>query len=128
MAVRTFGRTDWRAADAAWAEGEFDPAWSRFRELAQRRGFIYPPSGSRHDTWDENPSQRAILWRAIEETPDLLARCIVRADSWHAVVDLLTRARDEWRRTLAEVDVEDNPAPSPREAAEALRSILGRLS
>lgn len=125
--VRTFSRADLQAADQAWLDGEFDPAWARFRDAAARRGFIYPPSGSRHDSWDESPGQRAILWRAIEETPELLARCIGRADSWHSVVEQLTRERDDWRRELAQRVDQGDPGPSRRQAPELLGNILRRL-
>lgn len=82
MGVRTFSREDVQAANAAWVEGGFDPRWQAFRELASGRGILYPPSGTKRDSWeDDAPSQRAILWRAIDETPELLRRCILRSRS-----------------------------------------------
>ena len=53
-------------------------------------GWHYPPSGTRWDSWDDDaPSQRAILIRALRETPTLLAKCVKGAKSWSVVIDRL---------------------------------------
>lgn len=125
----TFSQADWRRAQAAWEAGEFDRAWSPFRELAGRAGFIYPPAGTRWDSWeDDQPSQRAIIWRAIEETPDLLRRCIARARSWSDVVRELTSERDAWRARLASQASEEPDPISRREAPELLCDVMRRAA
>ena len=98
---RTFTRSDLDAANRAWDEGEFSSEWRDIRHKAAMGGLIYPPSGTRWDSWeDDSPSQRAMLIRAIRETPRLLERCIVGAPSWSVVIERLTRSRDEWRAEL----------------------------
>jgi hypothetical protein len=99
--MRTFTRSDLDAANAAWTAGEFSREWRDIRHKAAMGGLIYPPDGDKHDSWeDDSPSQRAILIRAVRETPKLLDRCVVGASSWYVVIDRLTKARDEWRDEL----------------------------
>jgi hypothetical protein len=129
----TFSASDWRLAQEAWLAGEFGSEWDEARAAARSRGFIFPPSGSRHDDWDdEHPSQRAIVYRAIEESPRLLLRCVARSRSWSDVVRMLAGERDAWRvrnARSAELDAAAADAgPTREEAAGALRSILGRLA
>jgi hypothetical protein len=93
-------------------------------------GVIFPPSGDRFDSWeDDNPSQRAILIRAIRETPELLGRCFRGSRSWSDVIAKLTRARDDWRAEQRELEFCQPAvnAPSDREAVVALRRILERI-
>lgn len=96
--MRTFTRSQLEEADAAWTAGEFSDEWSHIRRRAAAGGLIYPPAGSKWDSWDDDsPSQRAMLVRAIRETPRLLDRCVVGARSWSEVLTRLLRVRDEWR-------------------------------
>jgi hypothetical protein len=125
--MRTYSRSDWQSAQEAWAG--FSPEWRDARHQAAMRGILYPPSGTALDSWDDdNPSQRAILIRAIRETPALLSRCIARSKSWSEVIAKLTAARDDWRAGLALEDarrVRDDPTHG--EAVMSLGDILGRL-
>ena len=99
--MRTFTRSQIDAARRAWDEGEFSSEWRDIRHKAAMGGLIYPPSGSKWDSWeDDHPSQRAILIRAVRETPKLLERCVIGAPSWSVVIERLTRARDDWREQL----------------------------
>src|SRR5690349_9977420 len=84
--MRTYSRADFLAAKDAWRD--FDDAdWRPFRERAAERGMLYPPSGSRFDSWeDPKPSQRAILYRAIVDTPEALMDAINECRSWSEVV------------------------------------------
>ena len=131
--MATFSRTTWHEADAAWRDGEFGSEWRRYRELAASRGFLYPPMGSRHDSWeDQEPSQRAIVYRAIEDTPKLLERCIGSSRSWSEVVERLIAAVGEWRDEIARREAEDRRRreaddPTRRQAAESLGDILRRV-
>ena len=128
--MRTFTRADLDAANAAWTEGQFSPEWRTIRHKAAMGGLIYPPSGDRHDSWeDDSPSQRAILIRAIRETPKLLDKCVTGAKTWHQVIDRLTSARDEWRE---ELDAKARHAermrrqdqPTHREAMQSIGAVL----
>lgn len=130
--MRTFARDDWLRSQEEWTAGEFSDEWKPFRHRAAMRGMIFPPDGSRWDGWeDEHPSQRAMLIRAIRETPKLLGECIDRSRSWWEVIDKLTRARDDWR---AEQDREERYQNGlrddidEREATVALKRILDRLA
>lgn len=98
MSERTFSRSHWEAALEAWDAGKFSDEWKPYRHEAAMRGMIYPPEGSRFDSWeDDDPSERAMLIRAIRETPNLLHRAIAERKSWSGVVAYIVRERDEWR-------------------------------
>jgi hypothetical protein len=106
--VRTFSREDWDAASAAWHEGEFDErTWSEVRRAAAKRGMLYPPTGTRHDDIDApHPSQRAIVYRALDGTPSQLLAVIARSSSWSQVVDDLMRVVSARRDELDDADVD----------------------
>ena len=131
--MRTFSRDQWEASLAAWEAGEFSDEWKPYRHAAAMRGFPYPPSGSKWDAWDDDsPSQRAMLIRAIRETPALLSRCIARSRSWSEVIAQLTGARDSWRADVGLIEEQDRhehelAQPGHREAVMSLGAILGRL-
>lgn len=129
--MRTFTRADLDASRAAWDAGEFSAEWRDVRHLAAMGGIIYPPEGTKWDSWeDDNPTQRAILIRAIRESPRLLEKCIPGARSWSQVIERLLRARDDWRARLdldAREAAWDSEAPTHRESVMALGSILERI-
>lgn len=95
---RTVTKERWDAAQAAWAAGGFSPEWKPWRHLAaMRAGIVEPPAGDAYDLWtDDSPSPRAILIRAIRETPNALRVAIERAPrpTWEAVIEDLLRFRD----------------------------------
>jgi hypothetical protein len=131
--MRTFTRSALDEARAAWDAGDFSDEWKPFRHKAVMGGLIYPPSGTKWDSWDDDaPSQRAMLIRAIRETPRLLERCVIGAPSWSVVIDRLTHARDDWRAELdAKARDEDRrmaeDAVPHREAVTSLAAILTRI-
>lgn len=129
--MRTFARSDWLAARAQWET--FGPEWNRLRQLAADRGWIYPPAGTPHDDRDaESPSQRSIVWRALEDNPAELYAIVGRSSSWSGVVDriigLEARLRED--ATYAEKDaaLTKDEQPTHREAATAIKAILQRIS
>lgn len=122
--MTTFSRHDWEQAQTAWAD--FSEEWAPFRKLAAHQGFVYPPAGTKWDGWDDDhPSQRAILIRAIRETPQLLAQCVLRSRNWAQVVSELTASRDEWRaRARAQSERDDADSESRRTShAQALKAL-----
>lgn len=129
--VRTFTRSDLDAARRAWDLGAFSAEWRDVRHKATLGGLIYPPAGSALDSWDDGIlTQRAILIRAIRETPRLLEKCLIGAPSWHVVIARLTHARDEWRADNheSERDAEfHRDRPTHREAVTSLAHILERI-
>ena len=128
MTERTFSRDHWEAAQQAWKDGHFSDEWKPFRHEAAMRGIIYPPDGTRFDSWeDDDPSERAMLIRAIRETPNLLHRAIAERRSWAGVVAYIVRERDDWRAELNRAEPERDEA-DPREAVVVLRRILERIS
>jgi hypothetical protein len=132
MNERTFSRQAFVESQAQWEAGEFSWEWHLVRRRAAERGFIYPPEGSRWDSWeDDNPSQRAILIRAIRETPELLEECIDRSRSWFEVIAKLTQGRDGRREDAELRDRQDawdrQDEPTPREALVTLKQIVTRI-
>jgi hypothetical protein len=94
---RTYDQETWNRARAAWDAGRFGSEWADCRGQAAKAGIIFPPDGTPDDTWsDASPSQRALVIRAIRETPRLLRRAIgangVR--SWSDVIERLLLGRD----------------------------------
>lgn len=130
--MRTFNRESFLEARQLWGSGHFDGRWEQYRQQAAERGFIYPPSGSRYDSWeDDEPSQRAVVWQAIVDTPLLLEQAIARSRSWSDVVAKLLYERqvmrDEMR--LRERDEEWERSTAPRRGVpEPIQAILRRLA
>ena len=127
--TRTFSREHWDAAQQAWRDGEFSGEWRQYRHQAAMRGMIYPPEGTRWDSWeDDEPSERAIIIRAIRETPVLTADAIGHSRSWAEVVARVVRRRDAWRVDLEEATRHHvDEQPTHRESVSALKSILQRI-
>lgn len=128
---RTYRREDFLESRRQWETGKYDGRWDKYRKLAAERGFIYPPTGSRYDSWeDDEPSQRAVVWQAIVDTPLLLEEAIAKSRSWGDVVRKLLYERqvmrDEMR--LRERDDEWERETAPRiHAPELLATIVQRV-
>ena len=126
--MRTFSRDQWTEAQALWDDGHFSDEWKLFRHQAAMRGMLYPPAGTQFDSWeDDEPSQRAMLIRAIRETPTLLMAAINHSKSWGEVVAYVLRRRDEWRDEL-NYRRPELLEPTPRQATSSLKAILNRLA
>ena len=128
--MRTYSREDYQAAMRAWSD--FGPEWDRYRRVAAERGMLFPPSGSRFDSWeDQEPSQRAIVYRAIEDTPSALLDTIGRSRSWSEVVRRVMADVDRRREDadLAERQIEwDRQYEiTPHESVQTLAAILDRI-
>jgi len=124
---RTFTRERLDAAQAAWRAWESDASagmvseWIPWRKLARQAGIIDPPRGSKWDSWtDADPSQLAILTRAIRETPELLREAMLAPGvrSWFDVVGLLLRALADLGPRAAERNRRDDEAWAAAKAAE----------
>jgi hypothetical protein len=128
--MRTFSRDQWTEAQAAWDDGHFSDEWKAIRHQAAMRGILYPPDGDRFDSWeDDEPSQRAMLIRAIRETPSLLSAAVSRSKSWGEVIAYVIRRRDEWRDELnaKERDREHRAEPERRSEVLSIKAILNRI-
>lgn len=110
--MTTWSKAQWEEAEAAWAD--FSAEWSPYRDQAGQRGMLYPPSGSKWDSWeDPQPSQRAIVVRAIRDTPALLTATIASSRSWREVVNRLIARLAELRD-----DADESEAAADRRRAE----------
>jgi hypothetical protein len=127
--MRTYSQADWTRALREWREGEFATEWREYRHQAAMRGMILPPEGTKWDSWDDDhPSQRAMLIRAIRETPDLMTHAISVSTSWGQVLDVILGKRDEWREELnrpVQRDPEDRA--QYRGAMMSIAQILERI-
>ena len=119
--MRTFTRSDLDAARAAWQD--FSHEWCEYRYEAAAVGILYPPSGSRWDEWtDPQPTQRAILIRAIRETPDAVHRAIAGATSWSGVIGAVLQERDAMAAAVREPRA--RPVRRKRGMPTATRELL----
>ena len=130
--MRTFSREDWQASEHAWQDGEYGWRWGQLRRIARESGILYPPAGTAHDDRDaESPSQRAIIWRALEDNPTELYAIVRRARSWSGVVDriigLESRLRSDADYNQRDIDHEKANDPDHRESASSIASILQRI-
>lgn len=129
--MRTFSRDDWNAAQEAWRD--FSDEWKPYRHQAAMRGMLYPPEGSRWDSWeDSEPSQRAMLIRAIRETPKLMVTAIARSRTWGEVIAYVIARRDDMREELDAKDRElaRQKAAEPRavESVMSIKAIMQRIA
>jgi len=130
--MRTYSRVHFEEAQRLWTDGDFSAEWKPFRHAAAMRGFIYPPDGSKWDGWDERePSQRAVLIRAIREQPVALMAAINRSRSWHDVIGQVIAANEELIVDVGLAERRDRhdrmaEEPTEREAAVLLRDILAK--
>lgn len=130
MSERTYSRADLEASRAAWAD--FGDEWREARRIAAGAGMLYPPSGTRWDDRDDaQPSQRAIVWAALDDRPRSTLATIARSRSWSAVVRAVMAEEGRLREDadLAERDAawEREQLPDPREATTAIKRILDRI-
>lgn len=135
--MRTYSRAEWQAADRAWRELMPRPSqlalWKGIRQAAAVRGFIYPPIGTRWDSWaDPEPSQFALIARETVDNPARLMAAIGVSVSWSQVIHRLLRQRDDvWEDTLLrEKDAgwAKQAEPTHREAVETVATILRRVA
>ena len=127
--MRTYTRAAWDEAQELWRTGDFSDEWKPWRHEAAMAGIVYPPEGTKWDSWeDDPPSDRAMLVRAIRETPALLHRCIPGARSWAEVAVRLIRARDEWRADLVIRERWDDREDAGHiESAASLANVIRRI-
>lgn len=130
--MRTYSREDWQRADHAWCD--FDPlVWGTVRRLAAQHGMLFPPTGTVHDDREgPEPSQRAIVYRALEDNPAELLAIVRRSSSWNGVVDrifgLEARLRTDADYTERDAGWERDGRPDEREAVASLGRIIARIS
>lgn len=128
---RTFTREQIEASRTAWAAGDFSPEWKPWRHLAaMEAGIIMPPSGTRWDSWDdEEPSERALLVRAMRDTPDALRRAIRTpgVHAWSNVVAILIRGRDRRMEAVEQAEADWEATKDRRVGATRIDGILQRI-
>ena len=125
--MRTYSREQFLAAKAAW--DDFDREWEPYRVEAAERGMLFPPSGSKFDSWeDPKPSQRAIIYRAIADTPATLIDAIRESRSWSEVIGKVFRDMEVRRE---DVELQERDAAWDRRQyrgpMESIGAIVGRV-
>ena len=128
--MRTYSRATFDEAKASW-EG-FGWRWQGIRRLAADRGFLYAPSGTDQDDPEaESPSQRSILWQALDANPKALDTVIGRSRSWSQVIAGITAHRAGLRESADERDRDDawsrKDEPTGRHATMSIKAILSRI-
>jgi hypothetical protein len=118
-----YSRERWEAAQASWRDGEpWSDEWREWRHLAAQHGILEAPEGTEWDQWDDDyPTERAMLIRAIRETPSALRAAVLepRTHSWASVIAILVRRRDAQRDEVIEQEERGSAHdPSPEQAAK----------
>lgn len=127
--MRTYRREDVERAQAAWAD--YGAEWAELRRAAAERGMLFPPAGTRLDVRDEpRPSQRVIVWRALDERPTQTLAIVGGARSWSQVVARILVVERELRSDAD--DAEDQAettrrdGPSRGQAMATVSEIFAR--
>lgn len=128
--MRTYSRDDYFRSRREWAD--YGSEWQSIRRLAAERGMLFPPSGTKHDDRDaEKPSQRAIVYRALEDNPTELRKIVSRSSSWSQVVDRIMGFEERLRANVRDDERDANfdreGWPDHRQAVMRLASILQRI-
>jgi len=129
-AVRTYDRETYQRMREAWAD--FGVEWTAARQACANAGYPFPPSGSRWDDRDDpEPSQRAIVYRALEYRPLHTLDTIRTSRSWSGVVKKILAEEDRLRddATYRERDAEwdKDGRPSGYEATVSIKRLLDRI-
>lgn len=97
--MKTYSRDAFLRAKAEWVTYP-GPLWAKARE-ACREWTIFPPSQEGQDWRDApHPSQRVIVWFALEQRPRETMDIIRRAHSWSGVIDRIFAAESSIRRDI----------------------------
>ncbi len=128
--MRTFDRATYLEAQESWKD--FDWEWEAIRRVAYEAGFIYAPEGTK---WDdraaESPTQRAIVWRALQDNPTKLTAIVRRSHSWGQVVSgiigMEASLREDANDLARDTAWSRQDEPDHRQSTMALKSILTRL-
>lgn len=130
--VRTYDRATFEAARAAWYDADLR-GWDTIRAAGAERGMLYPPTGSKWDSWDDrDPSQVAVIEQLRQENPDELLRIVRASRSWSQVVERVIALRDH-NRELVRIRLDDDEWEAAQERRrrygdpQSLGAILRRL-
>lgn len=127
---RTYDRATFEACRDAWTD--FGMEWDELRRLSWDQGYPYPPSGTRwDDREDDEPSQRAIVYRSLLDRPRDTATIVGRSRSWHQVVAGILQTEGRLREDIALDEKGDEydraERPSHREAVTSIAAIVRRI-
>lgn len=107
--TRTYSRDDWYRAKDAWTTFP-GPRWAQARQAASS-WTIFPPSEEGQDWRDApHPSQRVIVWFALENRTGETIAMIQRSSSWSGVIDRIfasegrIRSAITWDEETAELE------------------------
>ena len=129
--MKTYSRDTYLASKSAWNTYP-GPVWDAVRR-ACAEWTLFPPSSEGQDWRDApHPSQRVIVWFALEQRPRQTLDIIRRARSWSGVIDRIIAAegvirRDiEWDEEAAELERRFNRARLHSDL-QSIGSILRRI-
>jgi hypothetical protein len=130
MSVRTYDRETYQRLVRAW-EG-FGPEWTAARQLCTDRGYPFPPAGDPLDDREgAEPSQRSIVWRALDYRPLRTLDMIRTSRSWSEVVRKIVAEEDRLREdaTYRERDAEweKQGEQDARQSLQSLAAIVHRI-
>lgn len=127
--MKTYDRDTYRRIQEAWRS--FGPKWQPVRLLVAELGYPFPPAGEATDDREDNPSQRAIVWRALDFRPAETLAIIRRCRSWSAVIAAIVASEDNLHVDAAlnerEAAWDRRDDPNPIEATMTVRGILERI-
>ena len=120
----TYSKDAWTRSSEAWRD--YGPEWAELRQMAAAKGILFPPKGTRHDDRDDpSPSQRSIVYRALEDNPTELKRILRSSTSWSQVIERIF-GMEARLRSEAGLEVEDIRTTRD-EALMSLGQIFKRL-
>lgn len=128
--MRTMDASSYRRLTEAWST--FGPRWAEIRRVVASWPSPFPPSGeSTDDRDDPEPSQRAIVWRALDWRPAETLAIIRRCRSWSQVIAAIIASEDRLREDAGLAEREAawyrRQDPTHLEAAQSVGSILTRM-
>ncbi len=113
---------------AAW-EDFSNPGWQPFKAAWLAKGFLLPPNGE----WDDQESQRALLWEIADAQPDELAKWVRASrsrDSHSVVAYVLERWHAAKRKASKRADAQEAESGAHKgdKAADAAAMIDANFS
>lgn len=129
--MRTYDRDTFLRAKASWES--FDYEWKALRDTAASVGIIFAPEGSKWDDRDaEQPSQRAIVWRAMQDNPKKLDAIIKRSHSWGQVVGgiigMEASLREDADDRLRDDAWDRQDEPNPQQSLLGIGSLFEKVA
>lgn len=138
---RLYSAKEMADARQAWDDADLcdqeKREWKEWRHIAAMEGgIIVPPQGTRWDSWmADDPSERAIVCRAMREDPVLLLEAIREPGpaSWSKVIAIIyrrwgIRRSDSDRAESWEREHRRSSEADREQATESVKALFARLA